>query len=307
MTASSQIQRSRGTSLEQLVSKVILNRGIRVDPKCNYTKRRMCNNKKESISDNFDIDHQENPIASLIESMLDTVLPPVSKRQSFQLKQDSAGHLENSSSDIIVRCCPNDIHFSVKHNNLSIKHPKANRLNLQMKMKKADADRYTSAYAKINSRYYKQWTTKRTPSGKSGTHVATATTFASLPGGEKNQLYREINELTVKYILKASDESLDAYIKFLLDLPSENKYIIKCDFDKNIVSLLQLKTPTLSSSGKAKAEKPKVHVSSSGTTINLEYKGYLVSLRLHNCTTRIMPTLGLKYDVKVHNGFNVVY
>ena len=272
------IQRSRGTSVEQIVSRALLARGVRVDPRCAYTKARMrVTNNEESNSN----------ITNHLDTIFEKVLPPISKRQSFQLKQDSAGHLEHSSSDIVVHCCP-DIHFSIKHNNTSLKHPKANKLYRQMRMSDENAEVFKQKYARINDRFYKAWKTFKS--------------FAMLPLGEKTRMYREINELVLREIRRAPRESIDSYLDFLLDLPIDNKYIIKCDTVKGSASLLQLAQEKKS----AKKSKVDAHISASGTTIDLVYRGYQVSIRLHNCKTRLSPTLGLKYDVHVHNVWTVV-
>jgi len=205
---------------------------------------------------------------------------PESCSCSFSLVRDASGSSSSTSrttSDIIVNV-PNDpINISVKHNNLSLKHQKADKLWCQMKMCETKKERFIKEYSGICDKWHQ------------GNN---ATLWADVD--DKRELYDAVNALTIKTLTTCPKKDAFSYLDFILDLSTRNKYIIKCNILKKEVEVLQVCVPT--------SVLP-TDLRISGNFIEMQLgPDVQVRMRLHNCTTRVKKNLGLKYDTQIKGG-----
>lgn len=199
-------------------------------------------------------------------------------RKVFQLQKDTAGSsscANPTTSDIIIG---NNIHISIKNNNLSIKHQKANKLGLQMKMDEEDRKDFERDYSQINDDFFMKWSDRDS--------------FSNVTLIEKMEMYNKINALTMFYLTKVDPYQ---YLLFILDLATPH-YILKCNVRKNTIAILKSNiTPEVLSS---KSSSLTMHVK--GTILYICMDEYTIKMRLHNCTSKITKTLGIKYDTTLH-------
>jgi hypothetical protein len=186
-----------------------------------------------------------------------------------------------TTSDIVVHSDP-PINISIKHNNLSLKHQKANKLWSQMRMCASRTKRFIEAYEKIENGWHDVWS--------KGGYIP----FAELPPVAKTDLYDRVNALTMLHLKTGPKKDVRGYLDFILDLPTQNKYIIKCNRTKNTVNVLQVCIPSTQTV---------TNVVKNGNFLELSLgKNVVVRMRLHSCTTNVTKKLGLKYDTQIKGG-----
>lgn len=221
-----------------------------------------------------------NAFAKKICMGLKRILPP-RKSCYFSMMPDTSGSSTShtrTTSDIVVHASP-PIHISIKHNNLSLKHQKSSNLWSQMRMCESRKRKFVAAYNKIETEWHAKWSGYKA--------------FSDLPIEAKRELYDDVNELTVKNLLSCPKKDARGYIDFILDLPAENKYILKCNVEKNKVQVLQLSVPSVP---------PKSVVKEGNFVIIHLTDGLSIRMRLHSCKTNVTRTLGLKYDTQLRGG-----
>jgi hypothetical protein len=207
-------------------------------------------------------------------------LPPGGRQ--FALQSDNAGSsvaAQPTTGDVIIA---NNLHISIKHNNLSLKHQKANKLALQLQLVPAKKASFESSFTHISAEFYKRWKSRGT--------------FAKITFEERMELYDRINRLTVEYLQGATKAEFARYISFILSGEACNKssYILNCDTKGNRVSVLST-CKALEATSKDK--KPTIEIR--GTFIYITIGKTIIKMRLHTCTSRITPCIGLKYDTRL--------
>lgn len=216
-------------------------------------------------------------------------LPPGGRQ--FALQSDNAGSsvaAQPTTGDVIIA---NNLHISIKHNNLSLKHQKANKLALQLQLVPAKKASFESSFTHISAEFYKRWKSRGT--------------FAKITFEERMELYDRINRLTVEYLNGATKAEFARYISFILSGEACNKsvksvktnkssYILNCDTKGNRVSVLST-CKALEATSKDK--KPTIEIR--GTFIYITIGKTIIKMRLHTCTSRITPCIGLKYDTRL--------
>jgi hypothetical protein len=264
-------QRSTGNAVEHQVAKCLLKMGFKPSKNDAYTKTRL----KEVFRG-----VKVAPFKMC--QALKHILP--AKKCYFSMMPDTSGSSTSharTTSDIIVHSNP-PLHISIKHNNLSLKHQKASNLWSQMRMCESRKCRFLAAYERIETGWHAKWS-------RSG-YLA----FNELPPEAKKDLYDQVNELTVKHLMTGPKRDVQGYINFILDLPSQNKFILKCDANKNKVQLLQLKVPD---------DVVPTKVERQGNFVQLHLGPKIcIRMRLHSCKTNVTKTIGLKYDTQIHGG-----
>lgn len=269
-------QRVKGDSIELEVAQCLLKLGHKIRDD-GYSGARF---KAMSSSVSGMACLKQSAFAKKICLGLKRILPP-RKSCFFSMMPDTSGSSTShtrTTSDIIVHASP-PIHISIKHNNLSLKHQKSSNLWSQMRMCESRKKKFMTAYNKIETEWHARW------SGYA--------TFSDLPSEAKRELYDDINELTVKNLLSCPKKDARGYIDFILDLPAENKYILKCNVEKNNVQVLQLNIPSVSPTSVVKE----------GNFVIIHLEGGLsIRMRLHSCKTNVTRTLGLKYDTQLKGG-----
>ena len=280
--------RTIGTMTEYLVAKCLISLGYRaVDD--GYTRARLTSMSKGYKRDKIMERKVEQGLVCILSSKSSS---SSSKRCTFSLNPDTSGSSsssERTTSDIVVHEPQGPINISVKHNNLSVKHQKADKLWCQMRMCESRKLKFIGAYEKLCD----EWLDKWTRSNKSVKYNELAT-------GAKTELYNGINSLILRNLVTAPSKDVRNYLDFILDLPTQNKYIIKVNTtpSKQSVEMLQMCIP-------ATATPTGIKRSGNFIEINL---GPLVKvrLRLHSCTTHVKAKLGLKYDTQVQGGLTSI-
>ena len=273
-------QRKRGSEIEYLVCKCLAKMGYKPQ-RDGYTAKRIRATKCAANA------RLETKICQALVCILG---PAKEKKKSktplFSLMRDTHGSSTSatrSTSDVVIHSEP-PINISIKHNNQSLKHQKASNLWSQMRMCPSRKRRFIEAYEKITSAWYAaHW-----GSGN-------ANTYSEVSQVAKQTLYNDINSLILKNLVSAPQKDLRGYLDFILDLPTANKYIIKCDKDRAAVRVMQLCVP-----GNA----PITGIKRVGNFIEIQLGGpdLVVRMRLHTCKNRLTPKLALKYDTQLKGG-----
>jgi hypothetical protein len=268
------MSRQSGSLTEYLVARSLISLGHRAADD-GYTRARLV-----AMSKGY---KRDTAMEKKVEQGLVCIIP-ANQRYTFSLNPDTSGSSSSSqrtTSDIVVHG-PTPINISVKHNNLSLKHQKADKLWCQMRMCESRKQQFIGAYEKLCS----LWISEN----------ETTSTYADLPPGAKTRLYNGINSLILKNLVTAPTKDVRNYLDFILDLPTQNKYIIKCNttYGKQSVEMLQLCVPNTALPTKIKRV---------GNFIELDLGPLVqVRLRLHSCTTNIKSKLDLKYDTQIKGG-----
>jgi len=170
------------------------------------------------------------------------------------------------------------IGFSLKKNNISIKHPRPSAFNKQSNLNEANSIKYKEDYLKCNIKWYEK--------------IKILETFNKIKALDKEQLYLDFNNNTKKYLEKLNSEEVKAFWKFLINY---NKvYIVKYDTKKKQIILYDYLTtpdPKLINS---------IEVKGNHIIISFD-NGINIDLRLHNASKSITKSLSLKYDTKILN------
>ena len=272
--------RIKGNATEYMVAKCLVSMGYK-PLNDGYSKKRMTAMGK---------DYKANKANKLLERKVCQGLVCILKAETkaeavtFSLMRDTSGSsssITRTTTDIVVHSDP-PINISIKHNNLSLKHQKANKLWSQMRMCASRKTRFIAAYEKIEDEWHAKWS--------KGGYVA----FAELPPTAKTDLYERVNALTMTHLLTGPKKDVRGYLDFILDLPTQNKYILNCDGTKNTVKILQVCIPD---------QQTVTKVQRNGNFLEVHLgANVLVRMRLHSCTTNVTKKLGLKYDTQVKGG-----
>ncbi len=200
----------------------------------------------------------------------------------FSIASDNDGR-NGIVGDIIIGNANGDIvSVSCKKNNVSIKHQRPvtlwKHLNMQDRRR---IEEYKRKYNKIVGRFYKYCREKRFKK------------FADIKGGAKVKMFREVNELVAETLLSSSKKEVIEFMKYLLSLKEPNLYILHYSESKNIVSLYKTWFDF-----RDDGEDLRIRVLSN-TMMELTFQGVKLLLRVHNASSRILPTISLKYDTKL--------
>lgn len=182
-----------------------------------------------------------------------------------------------SQSQAQVRCYK----LSAKHNNRSAKHQRPNKLHLQLNLSHEETKRFQAAYKIINDCYYMKWTGlgfKR---------------FSQVSQEDKSSLYHDIHELTSEFITKPV--YLRTYVSFIADLDPD-KVILRWIPKKSMLEVEENCTmPEIGPSTRIRTETSPVFESIMYVYLDDKQTPFMKA-RLHNASTRITPTLSIKYD-----------
>lgn len=280
-------QRKRGSEIEYLVCKCLAKMGYKPQ-RDGYTAKRISAIKCAANA------RLETKICQALVCILGPAKEKEKKKSKtalFSLMRDTHGSSTSatrSTSDVVIHSEP-PINISIKHNNQSLKHQKASNLWSQMRMCPSRKRRFIEAYEKITSAWY---AAHCAPGPGPGT---SASTYSEVSQVAKQTLYNDINSLILKNLVSAPQKDLRGYLDFILDLPTANKYIIKCDKDRAAVRVMQLCVP-----GNA----PITGIKRVGNFIEIQLGGpdLVVRMRLHTCKNRLTPKLALKYDTQLKGG-----
>lgn len=172
----------------------------------------------------------------------------------------------------------NHIGFSCKVNNISVKHQRPSALYKQCSLNDKDTDKYKKQYKEVNDKWF----------GK----INELGTFDKIEQNEKNNLYKDFNKLTKKYLEKLNKEQVGNFYSFLIQY--KQIYVLKHDTKKNQIILHNyIETPIPKKIISAK-------INDNHITINFDNE-INIDLRLHNASKRITKSLSLKYDTKLLN------
>ena len=203
--------------------------------------------------------------------------------QTFVLQKDCAGH--SRSSDIVIfemsKNMKQEIHISVKSNNMSIKHPSVSNMPKQLQMDSVAGAKFKSELTSIYDHFYNQWSIEN----------QTLNTVTRL---EKTKLYKRVNNLVAMHVRRASGDNLEKFITFLLD---PETYILTCSVPAGEASIYKIDMNVLKESVLGGN---KIKVRGYGSSFLLFGENGEIRLRLHTSRSALCSNLALKYDVTVH-------
>lgn len=237
-------------------------------------------NKLKRLKRDFDnVDEPSRIKYRKLDRVLDDIGINSKAFPSYELTKESIGHSHAETADIVLHSTSPQqlIKLSIKHNNDYIKHQRPNKLHLQLGLPPRTACRFQRSYSDINDRYYSAWS-------KMGIKK-----WNMVPAEEKLALYREINNLTVQWVKRR----LSNYLGFVLGPPDPHKYMLRWDPVKNDFIVTR---PQSTEHGGNNVVK--------GATVTLRDNSFVeitlmdssvVRMRIHNASSRITPTLSLKY------------
>jgi hypothetical protein len=202
----------------------------------------------------------------------------IDKYKNFRFTQDNDGKIGNVSDIELYNDDKNNIGISCKVNNISIKHQRPSSLCKQCNLTDKNIDKYNDEYKKCNDKWYNL--------------IKDKITFDKIDKDDKNNLYKEFNELVKKYLDILNDEQIKYFYKFLINY--NNIYVLYHDTKKNqiiIYNYIKLKEPTKIKSIELKDNRIIINFNND---INID-------MRLHNASKSITKALSLKYDAKILN------
>jgi hypothetical protein len=170
------------------------------------------------------------------------------------------------------------IGFSLKKNNISIKHPRPSALSKQCNLNKDNTIKYKEDYMKCNNNWYDK--------------IKHLYTFDKINIMEKDKMYLDFNNNTKKYLENLSSEEIITFWNFLIQY--DKIHILKYDTKKQqlvLYNYLYLSQPKTIKSINVKGK----HI------IIIFDNGINLDLRLHNASKNITKSLSLKYDTKILN------
>jgi len=177
------------------------------------------------------------------------------------------------STDIRLIEGSSEYNFSLKHNNLSIKHQTPSNLYRQLLLTPNQTIDYRKEYTMINNKYYYQW--------KDTMQFCNVT--------NKPEAIYEVNSLVEKYINRSSLIQQNNYINFLLSL-QENKYIMKWNDTDETLSLIKWNIANSVITNSSIVE--------NSLLLNLS-NDIKIKMRLHTGSKNITRRLSLKYDTTI--------
>ena len=280
------MSRSTGNEMEYLVSKCIIRMGFK-PAKDGYTTHRL-----DAIRAKVTGANKNKKLEDKICQGLVCILPPTVC--TFSLMRDTHGSstsITRSTSDIVINSQP-PVNISIKHNNSSLKHQKAGNLWSQMRMCPSRKQRFVEAYDKITSAWYEKVMVDAAV--LKSKKAKAPTTYAELPTQAKQDLYDAVNSLILKNLVTAPQKDARGFLDFILDLPTQNKYILRCDKVKTRVRVMQLCVP---------ADAPVSKIARKGNFIEMQLgETVTVRMRLHTCKNHLTPKPALKYDTQLKGG-----
>lgn len=262
--------RKSGDNFEYHITKALIDYNSKLEWYDEKSKIKL-NKLKEKIT-NDDINLTKNKLTKLFQYL------QIDKYTKIKFTQDNDGKKNNVSDIELYDNDGNKIGFSLKKNNISIKHPRPSSFDKQCNLNEATSKEYKESYAKINNILYEI-------NKKSGT-------FDKISKDDKNKLYLEINNNTKKYLEILSSDEVHAFWKFLINY--EHVYILQYDTNKKQIILYNyIDIPDPKTIKSIKVEDNHIIICFDND-INID-------LRLHNASKKITKTLSLKYDTKILN------
>lgn len=200
----------------------------------------------------------------------------------IKLCKDSDGCIGNSS-DIELHNEVEWVSISLKNNNLSIKHPRCSSMQNHISNKYKGV--YAAKYKRINDTYYQL--ALKTNLSK----------FSDFSDEDKNNLYTQINNLLIE-TCKKSILTCKLIAKFCIGTTHTHQIIIKNQ--NNAITCMKYKPMIFDRA---------IIKNISYNTFILVVSNIALKFRIHTASSRITPTLSLKYDVTPVNAddlFNIL-
>ena len=270
------MSRSIGNAIEYLVCRCLIN------------KRFVPQSRLDRLAKDVKYVPISAPMTKRVNDALDYVICTYKASQGlkrlpnrrFTVQGDNAGSsraTHPTTGDVIIA---DHLHLSIKHNNLSLKHQKANKLALQLQLSAKEKAKFETSFSQISREFYERWKIRDK--------------FCNVTFSERMEMYDRVNGLTVEYLKGASEAEFTRYITFLLcDKPLH--YILNCDTKGERVSVLS----TSGGGGCGGGTGSNRDISIRGTFIYITHGSSQIKMRLHTCTSRITPCIGLKYDTRL--------
>ena len=260
--------RISGDSLEYNLAKVLINEFSYI---FYDTKSGEKFNKLKAKIINDDINLTSKTLSKLFQDL------KLNKYNKIKFTQDNDGRIGNVS-DFELYGNNEHVGFSLKKNNMSIKHPRPSAFYNQCNLNKDTSIRYKEDYMKCNNLWYEK--------------IKNMNTFDKINTIMKQQLYIDFNNNTKKYLDNLSLDEISTFWNFLIQY--ECVYILKYDTHKKQIILynyLNIMEPTKINSIEVKDN----HI------IIIFNNSININMRLHNASKNITKSLSLKYDTKILN------
>ena len=252
-----------GNMLEYTTAKNLVQRGAK--PIDAYSEQKY-NKWDASYTDQL-CETARMPHSFQFDSVFSDLKIDFTKPTKFQLAKDSP----NDSTDIYVYSNDTKTPISLKNRNNKIKHQRPKALYKQLALTPLQTTKFQKAYNEINDRYYDKWKQ----------HAL----FNELGIKEKQKLYDEVMDLTIKYLSKRNH--MLTYMRFLMESTNNNTL---CWYpEKERFIMIPSKASTFST----------FSIHRETTFIYITTDQIKLKIRIHNASSRITPKLQLKYDTSI--------
>ena len=255
-----------GNMLEYATAQAILTRGG--SPKNSYTQE-----KYKKWDTTYANSLKNMPTSKLYDVTFANLKIDFSKPTQFELTRDSP----SDTTDIYIYNDTQKIPISLKNRNNKIKHQRPKALFKQLALSPLDTAKFQAAYNDINDRYYKKW------------HDNNLTLFSQLGQTEKQELYDQVMDLTIKWL--NSSKHMQTYLNFLLQSTNNNTLCWYPERDRFIC------IPARSALFKW------YRIEKLSTFIYINTDEFRLKIRIHNASSRITPKLQLKYDTSIDSSY----
>lgn len=196
----------------------------------------------------------------------------LNKPISFELAKDT----RMDTSDLyIYDQTDKPVALSLKNNNQKLRHQRPKALYKQLELNERATTLFQTDYNEINDRYYQMWSSKG------------HTLFSQLKMEEKQQMYDEVMDLTIKWLNK-SPLFLDRYVRFLLKSTDSNTLCWYPDKGKfALIDQVKIKSTSF------------YEIKKQTTFIYISIDKLEIKIRIHNASSRITRKMQIKYDTSI--------
>jgi hypothetical protein len=175
-----------------------------------------------------------NKLSKKIYDFLDSLLVNNDMYSFIKVNCDKNGCGKNGDTTDIELITENNniFSFSLKKNNLFVKHPRPNALATQIGHKRnSDYDKkIKKEYSDVVEKYTKKWLDNK--------HIF----FETISIDEKYSLYEKLNEWYVKKLNKMGCRQISSFLSFLLSPPkvNTNKFMVIWQSSKNDIQFIKI-------------------------------------------------------------------
>lgn len=218
-----------------------------------------------------------NRLQSKSKKCFNIVLPSILTRITIvkiKLHKDQDGIKGNSSDITVINSNNQHIGLSLKHENLSLKHPRPKSIMDRITDNNVIIKEYRAKYSQINEKWY----------GNMKNHYIN---FCEMTDKEKKSMYKEFTDLLLDF-LTSHTELVKGLFRFCTcTLASEDTSYILQIRGNNVITYQYNRTIGNNVNFKRINDR----------TVEISYGSATLKFRIHNAKKNITKNLSLKYDV----------